>query len=60
LFPCTERTVPTEAAPYSPPVAFDFINGPASPGNSGIFRFQDVVFENAVDEVHDWSASTVY
>jgi hypothetical protein len=47
---CTEKTAPTEAAPYSPLVAFDFINGPASPGNSGIFRFQDVVFEIAVDE----------
>jgi hypothetical protein len=47
---CTEQTAPPEAAPYSPPIAFDFINGPASPGNSGIFRYQDVVFEVAVDE----------
>jgi hypothetical protein len=47
---CTEKTAPTEAAPSSPPVAFDFINGPGSPGNSGIFRFQDVVFETTVDE----------
>jgi hypothetical protein len=46
---CTEKTAPTEAAPYRPPVAFDFINGPASPGNSGIFRFQDVVFEITFD-----------
>jgi hypothetical protein len=47
---CTERTAPPDAAPPAPPVSFDFLNGPDSPGNSGIFRFQDVVFEIAVDE----------
>lgn len=42
---CGERsTVPTGSSP-----AFDFTNGPASPGNSGIFRFQDGQFEIAVD-----------
>jgi hypothetical protein len=42
---CTERTAPPDAAPPS----FDFINGPESPGNSGIFRSQDVVLEIAFD-----------
>jgi hypothetical protein len=49
LMSCTERTAPTDTAPTTPPVLDDFINGPGSPGNSGIFRFQDVYFEVAVD-----------
>jgi hypothetical protein len=43
---CTERPGPTAAG--SRP-SFDFINGPASPGNSGLFRFQDVEGTFAVD-----------
>ena len=46
---CTERTAPSDAAPPAPAVSFDFLNGPDSPGNSGIFRFQDVVFEVTFD-----------
>jgi len=46
---CTERTAPPDAAPPAPPVSFDFLNGPDSPGNSGIFRFQDVIFEITFD-----------
>jgi hypothetical protein len=49
LVSCTERTAPTDTAPTTPPVVDDFINGPASPGNSGIFRFQDVVVEATFD-----------
>jgi hypothetical protein len=43
---CSGRT-DTTAASSSP--SFDFTNGPASPGNSGIFRFQGFVLEIAVD-----------
>jgi hypothetical protein len=46
---CTDQTAPPDAAPPAPPVSFDFLNGPDSPGNSGIFRFQDVVFEVTFD-----------
>jgi hypothetical protein len=41
---CTERTGPSDVARPTPPVSYDFINGPGSPGNSGIFRFQDHYF----------------
>jgi hypothetical protein len=46
---CTEQTAPTDAARQSLPISYDFINGPSSPGNSGIFRLQDVVFEITFD-----------
>lgn len=46
---CTERTAPTDA---TPPTSFGFINGPASPGNSGIFRFQDTW----IDAIFDFDA----
>jgi hypothetical protein len=50
ILSCTERTAPPDAAaPPTPPVSFDFLNGPDSPGNSGIFRFQDVIFEITFD-----------
>jgi hypothetical protein len=41
---CTERTGPSDVARPTPPVSYDFINGPGSPGNSGIFRYQDNYF----------------
>lgn len=46
---CSEETAPTDAARQSLPISFGFINGPSSPGNSGIFRFQDVYFEVTFD-----------
>ncbi len=39
---CGEHTVPT-AADAAPP-SFDFLNGPTSPGNSGLFRVQSADF----------------
>ena len=47
---CTKQTAPTETAAYAPSVSFDFSNGPASPGNSGIFRFQYEPFFFAFDQ----------
>src|SRR3954447_23032849 len=47
---CSEQTAPTDAVPATPRAAFDFAKGPASPGKSGILRFQDLYFELAVDD----------
>lgn len=43
---CSERTEPDSAPP---PVTFGFINGPQSPGNSGIFRGEDFFFAVIAD-----------
>jgi len=44
---CTERSVPTAADTR---LSFDFINGPVSPGSSGIFRVQGADFFIAVHQ----------
>jgi hypothetical protein len=46
---CTDRTAPPDSASPASTVAFDYLNGPGSPGNSGIFRFQDVRFDITFD-----------
>ncbi len=46
LAACVERPAPTAGSATS----FDFTNGPASPGNSGIFRSEGITFAVAVDE----------
>jgi hypothetical protein len=47
---CTERTAPTDGIPGSLTASFSFINGPGSPGNSGLFRFEQFYFEVGIDE----------
>jgi hypothetical protein len=43
---CTERTAPADG---DPPYSFGFTNGPASPGNSGLFRFRDTWIDAVFD-----------
>jgi hypothetical protein len=46
---CTEGTAPTGAAPSA---SFDFTNGPAEPGRSGLYRTADGFLEAVDDETN--------
>ncbi len=51
---CAGQDAPTAVReqPVAPP-SFNFMNGPANPGNSGVFRFQGIEFVGTTDPFRD-------